>query len=89
MNRRLTIAQAARRAITAMLVAAAASAMRVPTAEARGGGHGHDGGIGESGMHGGHFAGGKRRGNDSYIKAASDEKDRLLNTRLKSICRGC
>lgn len=40
---------------------------------------------------GGHgtFAGGRRHGNDTYIKAASDERDKLLTTRLKSICRGC
>jgi hypothetical protein len=36
-------------------------------------------------MHGVEFAG----GNDSYIKAASDEREKLLNTQLKSICHGC
>ena len=35
------------------------------------------------------FAGGRRHANDAYIKAASDERDNLLNTKLKSICRGC
>ncbi len=25
----------------------------------------------------------------AYTKAASDEEDRLLNSKLKSICRGC
>jgi hypothetical protein len=39
--------------------------------------------------HGSQFAGGHRHGNDSYIKAASDDRDKLLNTKLKSICRGC
>jgi hypothetical protein len=50
-------------------------------AEARGG-HGH-------GPQGAEFAGGRRHGNDSYIKAASDEREKLLTTKLKSICRGC
>ena len=35
------------------------------------------------------FGGGRRHGNDSYIKAASDEREKLLNTQLKSICQGC
>ena len=29
------------------------------------------------------------RGNDNYVKAASEQRERLLNTKLKSICRGC
>jgi hypothetical protein len=39
--------------------------------------------------HGSQFAGGRRHGNDSYIKAASDDRDKSLNTKRKSICRGC
>jgi hypothetical protein len=35
------------------------------------------------------FSGARRRGNDAYTQAASDEADRLLNTNLKSICHGC
>ncbi|MCC8961142.1 hypothetical protein H8A95_02150 [Bradyrhizobium sp. Pear76] len=73
------------------LVALLAAAM--PPAGARGG-HGH--GSGHShGMHaggtirGGGSAGNARHGNDAYTKAASDEEDRLLNGKLKSICRGC
>jgi hypothetical protein len=31
----------------------------------------------------------RRHGNDGHIKAASDEREKLLTTRLKSICRGC
>ena len=38
-------------------------------------------------MHGAHLAGGRR--NDAYAKAASNELDKLLNTKIKSICRGC
>ncbi len=41
------------------------------------------------GRHSAAFAGGRRHGNDSYIKSASDQRDKLLNTRIKSICRGC
>jgi hypothetical protein len=40
-------------------------------------------------MHGGSFAGDRRHGNDAYNKAASDEEDKLLNSKIKSICRGC
>jgi hypothetical protein len=54
------------------------------SADARGG-HGFAG----HGRHGTEFAGGHRHGNDSYIKAASDEREKLLDTKLKSICRGC
>ena len=50
-------------------------------ADARGG-HGFS-------KHDAEFAGGRRRGNDSYVKAALDEREKLLNTKLKSICRGC
>jgi hypothetical protein len=60
-------------------------------AEARGG-HGFHHGFGHHGWNGaddGSFAGNRRRGNDAYAKAASEEEDKLLNTRIKSICRGC
>lgn len=50
-------------------------------ADARGG-HGFGG-------RGAEFAGGHHHGNDSHIKAASDEREKLLDTKLKSICRGC
>lgn len=49
------------------------------------GGHGMHGGTESAGG----FAGGKRHGNDDYTKAASQEEDRLLNSKLKSICQGC
>jgi hypothetical protein len=58
------------------------------SAQARGG-HGFSHGFARHGMHGEQFAGGHRHGNDSYIKAASDEREKLLDTKLKSICRGC
>ena len=68
-----------------------------PLAEARGGhgfGRGFHGGQGMyggryGGINGASFAGDRRRGNDAYVKSASAERDRLLNTQIKSICRGC
>jgi hypothetical protein len=55
-------------------------------AEARGGGR-HSETIGRSDR--GTGSGGRRHGNDSYMKAASEERNKLLSTQLKSICRGC
>jgi hypothetical protein len=66
--------------IAIFLIAAFLIAL-MPSAEARGGG-GH-------GTHSAEFAGGHRHGNDSHVKAASEERQRLLDTQLKSICRGC
>jgi len=74
----------ARRAAFAISLAAlVASSAHV--AEARGRhafGRGH-------GMHRAHSTGDRRTGNDAYATAASDEHDKLLKTRIKSICRGC
>jgi hypothetical protein len=56
------------------------------SAQARGG---HGFGRGGHGMHRAPFAGDRRHGNDAYAKAASDERDKLLTKRIKSICRGC
>jgi hypothetical protein len=53
-------------------------------AVARGGG-----GYSRANVGGEHSAGGRRHGNNAYMKAASEERDKLLNTKLKSICRGC
>jgi hypothetical protein len=64
------------------------------SADARGG-HGGLHGVGFShglaghSMHGVEFAGARRFGNDDHIKAASDDRDKLLNTQIKSICYGC
>jgi hypothetical protein len=80
------MAQAAQSAVAAAGLGAAVLAMLTYPADARGG---HGRGFGGHGMHGPQFSGGRRHGNDSYIKAASDERDKLLNARLKSICRGC
>jgi hypothetical protein len=58
------------------------------SAQARGGGgHAHE--AAEWSEHGARSGGGRRHGNDNYMKAASQERDKLLSTKLKSICRGC
>jgi hypothetical protein len=51
--------------------------------------HGFGRGFGDHGMRGAQFAADRRHSNDAYMKAASDETDKLLNSKLKSICRGC
>jgi hypothetical protein len=51
--------------------------------------HGMGREFGGHGTHGPQFSGDRRRGNDAYTKAASEETDKLLTTKLKSICRGC
>jgi hypothetical protein len=79
------MARAARPAVvSAVLGIALLTALTLP-ADARGG---HDMGQGFAG-HGPQGAGGRRHGNDNYIKAASEDRDKLLTTKLKSICRGC
>jgi hypothetical protein len=89
-----------KRAAFSILVAVGLGlAMLALPAEARGvhglgnhglGSHGLGGhGLGSHGMHGAEFAGGRRHGNDDSTRAASEERDKLLDTQLKSICRGC
>jgi hypothetical protein len=46
-------------------------------------------GIGMRGGADGAVAGDRRHGNDTYTRVASEEEDRLLNTKLKNICRDC
>ena len=62
-----------------------------PPAEARGGrGRGFHGGHGiPQGRYGGGLAGDRRHADEDYVKAVSTERDRLLDTQIKSICRGC
>jgi hypothetical protein len=85
------------RSRAARVIAAAGSILilsmaMAASAEARGG-HGFHHGSGGHEMHAadgsGSFASGRRRGNDAYVKAAAEEEDKLLNTKIKSICRGC
>jgi hypothetical protein len=54
-----------------------------------GGNHGMAGGLGSGTRHSGAFAGDQRHANDDYVKAAAQEEDKLLDTKIKSICRGC
>jgi hypothetical protein len=83
----LTSPEAARSAAIALSLATALLISCALPADARGfhGGHG----FGGHGMRGAPFAGDRRHGDDAYVKAASDERDKLLNTKIKSICRGC
>jgi Spy/CpxP family protein refolding chaperone len=74
--------------VAALLLAALMAGLALP-ADARGGGHGFGRGFAAHGRHGPQFAGGRRHGNDDYVKAASDDRDKLLTDKIKSICRGC
>jgi hypothetical protein len=84
----IEMARAARSAVVAAAFGLAVLATLPLSADARGG---HELGLRflGHGMHGTKFAGGRRHGNDTSIKAASDEREKLLNTQLQSICRGC
>ena len=73
-----------------MIAVAALTLLAASTLSAHArGGHGFAHEFAGHGAHGEPFAGGRRHGNDSYIKAASEEREKLLDTKLKSICRGC
>jgi hypothetical protein len=56
---------------------------------------GHHGGFGHHhGMSGGSHrdsasASDQRHADDDYVKAAAKEEDKLLDTKIKSICHGC
>ena len=82
----------AARVIAAVSFILILSMLMTASAEARGG-HDFHHGLGGHEMHGndggGSFAGNRRHGNDAYVRAASEEEDKLLNTKIKSICRGC
>jgi hypothetical protein len=71
--------------IAVAMITAAVATVVAGSAAAHGGGHGFGRGFG----HEAHFAGGPRHGDDAAIKAASDDRDKLLTTKLKSICHGC
>jgi hypothetical protein len=68
----------------------------LPTANARdgrhGGFHGHQGMAGSlrgASRGAGSLASEQRHANDDYVKAAAEEEDKLLDSKIKSICRGC
>jgi hypothetical protein len=78
-----------RAAFLVLVASGLGSALLALPAEARGvHGLGRPG-FGSHGMHGAEFTSGRRHGNDAYTRAASEERDRLLDTKIKSICRGC
>jgi hypothetical protein len=79
------------RDVLSMKFAAIAAAVMLfagwaPTAEAHGGRHGSPQVATGGGVH---LAAGRRHGNDAHIKAASADREKLLNSKLKDICRGC
>ena len=82
------IVRTTRYAVVAAGLGTAMLASSALPADARGG-HGFGRGMGGHGIYGAPFAGDRRHANDTYIKAASEERDKLLNTQIKSICRGC
>jgi hypothetical protein len=82
------VARAAQSTVVAAGLGAALLTTSTLPADARGG-HRFGGGFGGHGTHGPQVAGDRRHGNDTYTKAASDERDKLLNSQLKGICRGC
>jgi hypothetical protein len=91
------VPRAAQLAFVAAGLAVALFGLSLRPAEARGGhgfgrgiGHGFSAhGLGGHGMHGAQLAGDRGHGNDAYTQAVSDERDKLLNSKLKSICHGC
>jgi hypothetical protein len=85
-----------RTAFSALFAAGLATALLTVStlsADARGhgfGGHGSGHGLGgHATMHGAEFGGDRRHGNHTYVNASSEERDRLLDKEIKSICRGC
>lgn len=76
--------------VLAIVVAALAGSLVVPhPADARGG-HGrgmhlrHGGGMSGSGL-----ASDRQHADDKYVKQSSEELDKVLDTKIKNICRGC
>jgi hypothetical protein len=61
-------------------------------ADARSGHHdrlAHHHGMNGATHEGSTFASSEHHGNDDYVKDAAREEDKLLDTKVKSICRGC
>ena len=83
----IVLRNAASKAGAIALAAACLTALTV-SANARGS-HESERALAPNTTHGVQLAGGRRHGNDPHIKAAIAERDRLLTTQLKSICRGC
>jgi hypothetical protein len=81
----LKLRRAARPVAAAATLAAIFCTALAGPADARGGHRGHH----HHGMRHARLASDAGPGNETTIKAAAQEGDRLLNTKLKSICRGC
>lgn len=75
--------QVTRLAIVAIIVTVSFSTAFMVSAQARGGGHGYGRSFfGHGGMHGANIVGDRRHGNDTYVKEAEDERDKLLTTKI-------
>lgn len=79
------------RSVTTAVYFALVMAASVPADARCGRGHSGFGMHGSGGRAGGAeaFSRDRRHANDENVKAASEERDRLLDRKLKSICRGC
>lgn len=79
------------RSVTTAVCFVLVMAASVPADARCGRGHSGFGMHGSGGRAGGAeaFSRDRRHANDENVKAASEERDRLLDRKLKSICRGC
>ena len=81
--------------MTIVTLALLGSLGSLPTADARErhvgfhGHHGMGGGMGGLARGDGRLASDQQHANDEYVKAAAEEEDKLLDSKIKSICRGC
>ena len=78
--------------VTLALLGSVASLATADARERHSGFHGHHGmggGMGAVSRGDGSLAGDQRHANDEYVKAAAEEEDKLLDSKIKSICRGC
>jgi hypothetical protein len=73
-----------RRSLSILLSCAVILIALAAPADARGGGGYGRGTVGDE-----HFVGGHGHRGGAHIKEAIEIRDKLLNTQLKSICRGC
>ena len=83
-----------RPAVVAVALVALAGGLAIPhSADARGG-HGGGRGLharhgGGGGMSGSGLASDRKHADDKYVKESSEELDKVLDTKIKNICRGC
>jgi hypothetical protein len=87
----MTQQQSRRGVLRAMDTAVAIASMMglMAPAEARGS-HGlHHASRAHHGRGGGSLASDRSHANDTYVNAATQDEDKVLDTKVKSICRGC